>query len=232
MIHSMMYKLFFLGSILTTLMFGIGVAIGADAAEGTEIKLPDVITSSATSIEKALLNSQSKRNYKEEPLDLAEVGQMLWATQGVVSLDGSRTVPSAGANYPVVVYLVASDVIDLDAGVYEYIPKTHSLKLQVDENRHEDLAQAAPEQEWVEDNPAILVLTANFDRTTAQYGERGRRYVLMEIGHAAQNTMLQAVSLNLGTVPIGFFDEKAVTEALQLPDQQQPLYLFPLGKVE
>lgn len=231
----MIYTSLFFGSFLSIMVLVTGVAHGAEEAEeaeGTEIKLPDVITSSATSVERALLDSQSKRNYKDEPLDLAEVGQIMWATQGVVSLDGSRTVPSAGANYPVVVYLVASDVTDLEAGVYEYIPKTHSLKLQVDENRHSELAQAAPEQEWVQDNPAILVLTANFDRTTEQYGERGRRYVLMEIGHAAQNTMLQAVSLDLGTVPIGFFDEEAVSEALALPDRQQPLYLFPLGKIE
>ena len=78
---------------------------------------------------------------------------------------------------------------------------------------------------------ALLVIAAVFERTTQKYGERGVRYVHMEAGHVAQNVYLQACSLNLGTVLVGAFDDREVKRVLQLPQDEEPLGLMPLGRL-
>jgi SagB-type dehydrogenase family enzyme len=92
------------------------------------------------------------------------------------------------------------------------------------------LSAAALRQSSIGKAAAVLVISAIYERTTVKYGERGIRYVHMEAGHAAQNVYLQAVSLNLGTVVIGAFDDEAVRTVLHLGEQGQPLYIMPMGK--
>ena len=79
-------------------------------------------------------------------------------------------------------------------------------------------------------NAAVLVLTADYNRTTAKYGERAYRYVHMEAGHVSENIYLQATSLKIGTVAMGAFSDTLVRTILSLPQNEQPLYLMPIGK--
>jgi SagB-type dehydrogenase family enzyme len=161
---------------------------------------------------------------------LADVGQVLWAAQGITNDRGYRTTPSAGALYPLEVYVVAGSVVDLEAGVYRYRPDGHLLVRIGGGDRRADLQAAAVDQASVGDAPATLVIAAVPERTTAKYGERGTRYVAMEAGHAAENVYLQAAALNLGTVAIGAFDDDRVEEILMLPKNATPLYLMPVGR--
>jgi SagB-type dehydrogenase family enzyme len=94
------------------------------------------------------------------------------------------------------------------------------------------LAAVALDQEPVADAPAVLVIAAVLQRTSVKYGERGRRYVHMEVGHAAQNVYLQAGSLGLGTVMVGAFDDAAVRRVLGLPHEEEVLALMPVGPVD
>jgi SagB-type dehydrogenase family enzyme len=196
------------------------------------IKLPEPVQDSNTSIEEALRKRRSIRSYKDIPLTLAEVSQLLWAAQGITGPEGLRTAPSAGALYPLEVYIVAGNVDGLRDGVYHYWPHTHELEMTVKGDRRNELCKAALGQPSVRNAAAVIVFSAVYERTSKKYGDRGIQYVHMEIGHAAQNVFLQAVPLELGTVVIGAFYDDAVRKVLQMPDSEQPLYIMPVGRMK
>ncbi|MGB9593146.1 MAG: SagB/ThcOx family dehydrogenase [Anaerolineae bacterium] len=192
--------------------------------------LPTPQYDSATSVEEALLKRRSIRDYKDAPLTLAELGQLLWAAQGITDLAGFRTAPSAGALYPMEVYAVVGNVTGLAAGVYKYRPAAHALERISGGNRLAELSKAALGQAAVRDAAVVLVLAAVYERTTQKYGERGVRYVHMEAGHVSQNVYLQAVSLGLGTVTIGAFYDEDVKKVVGLAGNEETLYLMPVGR--
>jgi SagB-type dehydrogenase family enzyme len=193
------------------------------------IVLPEPNLKGEVSVEMALAQRRSRREYSRESLSLSELSRLLWAAQGL-SGEMGRTAPSAGATYPLEVYAVVGDVSGLSSGLYHYLPQEHSLTLLKSGDFRENLSAASLNQKWVSDAPASLVLTAVYERTTRQYGERGIRYVHMEAGHAAENVYLQAEALGLGTVSVGAFDDKAVSGVLGLPEGETPLYVMPVGK--
>ena len=175
-------------------------------------------------VEEALAQRRSVREFAAAPLSLAELGQLLWAAQGITELPNARTAPSAGGLYPLEVYAVTVD------GVFHYDPHGHRLTMQIAGNVQPALTTAALEQDPVRNAPVVIVIAAVSSRTTAKYGEaRGTRYVLLEAGHAAQNILLQAVALQLSAVPIGAFDDERVRTTLALAPDEQPLYLIPVG---
>ena len=195
-----------------------------------KIRLPEPKYDSNTSVEQALLKRRSVRVYKDEPLALTEVLQLLWAAQGITDPRGFRTAPSAGALYPLELYVVAGNVNDLPDGIYKYKPHKHELAMVVEGDKRTELCNAALDQPSIKDAAALIVFSAVYERTTGKYGERGIRYVHMEVGHAAQNIYLQAVSLNLGLVVIGAFDDEEVKKIMNMEDKEQPLYIIPVGK--
>jgi len=195
-----------------------------------KIRLPEPKYDSNTSVEQALLKRRSVRVYKDEPLALTEVLQLLWAAQGITDPRGFRTAPSAGALYPLELYVVAGNVNDLPDGIYKYKPHKHELAMVVEGDKRTELCNAALDQPSIKDAAAVIVFSAVYERTTGKYGERGIRYVHMEVGHAAQNIYLQAVSLNLGLVVIGAFDDEEVKKIMNMEDKEQPLYIIPVGK--
>jgi len=196
----------------------------------TAIRLPEPRYDSDVSIEQSLLQRRSIRSYTGEPLTLQEVSQLLWAAQGITDPRGFRTAPSAGALYPLEVYVVCGDVQDLTPGVYGYEPDEHRLVRIIDGDKRAELARAALGQSCVEEGAIAIVFTAVYDRTTAKYGDRGISYVHIEVGHAAQNLCLQATALGLGVVTVGAFYDEKVTKLLNLPEAEQPLYIIPVGR--
>lgn len=211
------------------LLFWFKVA-NADSGGLTTLDLPEPRLKSEQSIEQALLSRRSGRSYADAPLTLAEVSQLLWAAQGVTDRRGLRTAPSAGALYPLETYVLVGKVEGLPAGVYRYQPHRHGLVEIAVGDRRTQLAAAALSQSFISEAPVSIVLTAVYARTTAKYGERGIRYVHMEAGHASQNIYLQAAALDLSTVAIGAFSDQKVQKALELPENEQPLYIMPIGK--
>ena len=198
---------------------------------GDTVVLPEPRDSGEISVEEALLERRSIRNYKDEALTLAEVSQLLWAAQGITHPGGYRTAPSAGALYPLEVYVVAGNVDGLRPGIYKYCPQGHELEKVAGGDVQAELCAAALGQECVEDGAAVLVFAAVYERTTRKYSERGVRYVHMEVGHAAQNVYLQTVSLGLGTVVVGAFDDDEVERLLQMEDDERALCIMPVGRV-
>jgi len=194
------------------------------------INLPEPQYDSDVSIEQSLLERRSIRSYSGQPLTLQELSQLLWAAQGLTDPGGFRTAPSAGGLYPLELYLVAGDVTDLTAGVYRYQPDGHQLAKTLDGDKRAELAEAALGQEWVKEGAVSIVFTAVYERTTVKYGDRGVRYVHIEAGHAAQNLCLQATALGLGAVTVGAFHDEEVSQLLNLPADEQPLYVIPVGR--
>lgn len=194
------------------------------------ITLPAPMTAGCTSVETAMQLRRSARDYRPETLRLTDLGQLLWACQGVTNERGNRTAPSAGATYPLEIYLVAGTVEALESGIYHYDPQSHSLELLMTGDIVPALAQAAGGQPAVSRAAAVIVITAVYERTTAVYGSRGRQFVHIEVGAAAQNVSLQAVAFGLGTVYIGSFTDRDVQTVLRLPADRMPLLLLPIGK--
>lgn len=194
------------------------------------VKLPDPELAGANSLEELLARRRSLREYPEAALSLAGVGQLLWAAQGVTQAEGLRTAPSAGALFPLELFVAAGQVEGLAPGVYHYVIGRHQLVKTGDGDVRAALARVALSQSCVSAAPAVIVFTADYARTTGKYHQRGRRYVVMEVGHAAQNLFLQAEALGLATVPVGAFNDEAVARVLALPAELQALLLMPVGK--
>lgn len=198
--------------------------------ERVTIGLPDPVYHGSMTVEGALLARQSVRKFKDASLTIAEASQLLWAAQGVTRNGKYRTCPSAGALYPLETYLVAGNVDALSPGLYRYRPAGHQLIRLGTIDIRRRLAEAALGQSMIANAPATIALCAVYERITRKYGERGIRYTFMEAGHAAQNIHLQAVSLNLGTIVVGAFQDGHVKEALNLGAEEEPLYLMPVGR--
>lgn len=231
--------------LLATILFFVGLIVNKKINNSKEkktmpiknqdtITLPQPKTIGQMSVEEAISKRRSRRDFKDQSLSLEQISQILWSAQGITDKEREfRSAPSAGALYPIEIYLVGGEkgVGDLAAGVYHFNADKFVLERLLSGDRRQDLKEAALNQEAVGQAPASLVITAMFERTTQKYGQRGERYVNLEAGHVAQNVYLQVETLGLGTVSIGAFDDNRVKEILSLPKETQPLYIMPIGRV-
>ena len=204
-----------------------GVTAGPVRSDSV-IKLPSPDTVGQVTVEQALWHRRSVRAFADESLSLKQVGQLLWAAQGLNRGLVGRTAPSAGATYPMDLYLVAGKVKGLKPGVYHYGFDGHFLGFLQGGDHRAELAEAALGQRSISAAPAVLVLAADFSRTARVYGERASRYVYMEAGHVGENVHLQCEALGLGTVMIGAFQDDRVKKFLATG--QEPLYIMPVGR--
>ena len=188
------------------------------------IKLPPSRQKGSMSLESTLAQRRSLREFERRELTWAEIGQILWAAQGITEKDeGLKTAPSAGALYPLEVYVAIS------SGVFHYRSINHSLVRKIWEDVRRQLRQTTPDQGWVEEAPCVFIITGIYERTTGKYGDRGIRYVHLEAGHVAQNILLQAVALGLGGVTVGAFRQGHLEQILDLREREKALYLIPVG---
>ncbi len=188
------------------------------------ITLPEPQINGQTSLEETLQRRRSVREFSPEPLTMEQISQLLWSAQGITDPAGYRTAPSAGAMYPLEIYLVT------EQGLLHYLPQDHSLQRILDGDLRRDLYGASLKQESILEAPVTMVFTAVFARTEGRYGSaRSPRYIHLEVGHAAQNVLLQAVALGLGAVPVGAYEDARVSRVLGLPADHIPLYLIPIG---
>jgi SagB-type dehydrogenase family enzyme len=196
------------------------------------LRLPEPRFKGNVSLEEALLRRRSIREYLPEPLSLEEVAQLLWSAQGITHPHGYRTAPSAGALYPLEIYIHATRVEGLETGIYRYDPHRHALLDVKRGNFTKDIYTIALSQEQVLSAPLIVMFFAIFERTTVKYGRRGIRYVFNEVGHAGQNLYLQATALGLGTVVIGAFYDEELKEVVGARRDEEPLYIMPVGRIK
>jgi SagB-type dehydrogenase family enzyme len=220
-------RILLLGLAMVSALWWSGCTTGTvdgpvDGAENAVLPAPR--TTGPLSLEEAIAQRRSVRAFSTDSLSDDELSQLLWAAQGETDPRGYRAAPSAGALYPLEIYLVT------ETGLLHYEPNSHSLTRLGEGDRREEVWRAGLEQDSLRDAPVVFVFTAVYERTARKYGARAERYVHLEAGHAAQNLLLEAVALDLGAVPIGAFDDRAVQVALSLPEDHEPLYLIPVGR--
>jgi SagB-type dehydrogenase family enzyme len=207
----------------------------------TIIKLPSPQLKGKISLEETILRRRSVRRYRREPLYLSQLSQILWSAQGITGNRDLRAAPSAGATYPLEIFVfvgkqgvIASEVKqapeELEAGIYHYEADSHALSLHKPADLRPDLARATLNQEFIIEAPVDIVICALYHRTFYRYGRRGERYVHMEVGHVGENIHLQAVALGLATVEVGAFHDDEVRKVIGIEEQIKPLYIMPLGK--
>jgi len=209
------------------------------------IKLPSPQLKGEVSLEETILRRRSVRRYRAEPLSLSQLSQILWSAQGITGTSGFRAAPSAGATYPLEIFvfigqqsIISSEVPigsgqalkELQAGIYHYEADAHLLSLHKAADLRPDLARAALDQEFIIEAPVVIVICALYDRTSRVYGRRGERYVNIEVGHVGENIHLQALALGLATVEVGAFHDEEVRKVLGVDEQIKPLYIMPVGK--
>ena len=187
------------------------------------MNLPKPNLDGSISLGKTIAARRSWRDFQPRPLTLEQIGQLAWSAQGQDAKSKYRTTPSAGATYPLELFVVT------EQGVFSYLPSKHALEKLIDQDVRSALASAAWGQEFIEAAPLTLVFAAEFARTTRRYGQRGVRYVYMEAGHAAQNVHLQAEAIGLGSVAVGAFDDASVSKVLSLPKNLEPVYMVVVG---
>jgi len=187
------------------------------------LPLPAPASSGNMTVEEALGRRRSVREFAPTPLTERQLSQLLWAAQGG-SGDGLRTAPSAGALFPLELYVATA------SGLSHYDVASHGLTARIERDLRPALRRAAHDQAPVAEAPAVFVITAVQERCERKYGARSVRYVGMEAGHAAQNLLLEAVALGLAAVPVGAFDDADLARTLELPVRERPLYLIPVGQ--
>jgi len=218
------------------LLLGIGACrpeqttVSTAEMETDTMKLPEPKRDGTFPLEKAISQRRSVRGYAPDAVSLEDVSQLLWAAQGITHDNVFRAAPSAGATYPLEMYLVAGNVAGLLSGIYKYDLQGHALTLLSDGDRRAELAKTTRGQSWVAEAALSIIITAVYERTARRYGELGERYVHMEAGHASQNIYLQAAALGLGTVAVGAFDGAGIIRLLWLLPSEEPLYIMPVGK--
>lgn len=219
-----------------TILSGFG---GIKATQNQEkvYTLPAPSLKGNVSVEEALQSRRSRRQFDDRELSTEQLLQILWSSYGITLKKdsnpnlrgGLRTAPSAGALYPLEIYVFVGKVKGIDPGVYKYIPKDHSIVLVMDKDLRSELSAAALNQKMIKDAPTVLVYTSVLERS-GKYGQRGKeRYIFMDLGHSAENVYLQAEALKLGTCAVGAFSDEAVKKLMQLPEGEEPVYLMPIG---
>lgn len=208
------------------LMFTAVTGLGAEL-----VKLPPPVHKGAMSVEEALKARRTVREFASRGLELKQVAQLLWGADGTSDPRGLRTAASAGATYPLEIYLVVGErgVADLPAGVYRYLVKEHALEPGVKGDLRAAVARASLHQTWMAQAPVIVVIAAEYRRCTNRYGERGIMYTHMEAGNVGTNVFLQAEALGLGAGIVGAFEDRGLSQVLQLPREHVPLLVMPVG---
>jgi SagB-type dehydrogenase family enzyme len=210
----------------------MGIMLMASGTWGAaRISLPVPALKGAVSVEEALKQRRTVRSFASRDLSLTQVSQLLWGADGVSDDRGHRTAPSAGATYPLELYLAVGErgVKDLAPGIYRYLTPEHALELVAPGEARPAIARASLNQTWMAQAPVLVVIAAQYRRCTQRYGERGVMYTHMEAGEVGQNVFLQAEALGLGAGIVGAFSDAALAQVLKLPPDIVPLLVMPVG---
>ena len=197
------------------------------------LSLPSPALTGNLSVESAIQNRRSVRHYSNQSVSIENVSQILWAAQGITDTENNlRAAPSAGQVYPLEVYVIAGpDVSGLQEGVYHYVPSNNTLELIMNGDLRSDLSGIANGQPWVKEAPLDILITGDYRKMIDKYTDRelSTRFVDLEAGHAGENIYLQAEALGLATVSLGSFNENQLIQRFKLPNNETPLYIFPIG---
>lgn len=184
-------------------------------------------------LKEGLLNRRSKREFNKEPLPLEKVGNIIsYASGRVEEISGeechaSRTYPSAGARYPIETYLIAFNITGIEKGVHHFNVMDNSLEQVLSKDLNQDINKFFGGSIT---NPAGgIILTSSIRRSETKYGIHAYRFSMIEAGHIGQNISLIASNINIGCCMLGGFENDFITNLLDLPEEEIPVYSIALG---
>ncbi len=198
------------------------------------IDLPSPVLTGNLSVEEAIQNRRSVRIFSNDSVSLGNVSQILWAAQGITDQQNNlRAAPSAGQVYPLELYVIVgtNGVSGLPEGVYHYVPSNNTLEKIMNGDLRNDLSTIANGQPWVKQAPIDMLITGDYLKMIDKYNDKdmSTRFVNLEAGHVGENIYLQSESLGLVTVSIGSFNENQLVTRFNLPTNETPIYIFPIG---
>ncbi len=198
-----------------------------------KIRLPGELAYKSLTVEQAIANRRSQRDFSGQTMSLAELSHLLLYSSGITDKrHGRRAAPSAGATYPIEVYALVNNVEDLSKGIYHYLIPSHELEQKQAGDFGHALSHAALGESMIRHANVVLSLSAVFQRTQRRYKERAQRYIFFEAGHIAQNAYLVATSMGLGACAIGAFYDDEVNRLFGLNGRDESaLYLVAIGKI-
>ncbi|MEM6987182.1 MAG: SagB/ThcOx family dehydrogenase [Pseudomonadota bacterium] len=202
------------------------------------IRLPLERSAAPISLDAALKQRESKRDYLDTSLSLDDLSHLLLAAQGKRDSSGKRHAPSAQEQYPLTNTVVAAKVDGIPTGVYQYNNTGHTM-VPLKTGQFVDALErtAIGEQPWIGRAAAVIVLSAYVRSMNAHFADqpplnaRGERNCYIEIGAVSQNVQLVATGLDIGMVLVGGFHNDRVKTLLELPENREPAALFCLGNV-
>jgi len=193
------------------------------------IILPEPLTKGLVSLEETIAKRRSIRHFSREFLTLQELSQLLWAGNGISRGNFYHTYPSAGALYPIEIYVVAQNVHKLQEGMFHYVPHKHCIELIKPGRFLYRLSEVSYGQSAINECSVAFIITVVLSRSLKKYGDRAERYVQIEVGHVGQNILLQAVALGLGAVPMGAFIDDGLRDEFRM--EGDPYYIIPVGRL-
>ena len=206
-----------------------------DFARLQKVKLPENIPLLKISLSKVLLERRSERNFLGKPTNAACVGTLLFYSSGIIPgvkqwNSTRRFYPSAGARYPLEVYLSIGNVKGLKNGLYHYNVRDHSLDVLWQKENVNKMIARLTNQDWVVGSNIIILITSVFQRTQIKYGDRGLRHIFLEGGHLAQNIYLVATTLGLKVCAIGGFVDDRINKIIDIDGENEGiLYVLAVG---
>ena len=194
----------------------------------SKVALPAPKTKGTVSVEQALSSRRSRREFADVPVSLSDLGQVLWAGQGITDAAGYRAAPSAHSLYPYTLYVVVRNVAGLEPGLYQYLPATHELgNLQV--VNAGDLLAEAEVQPGAQAAPVVIMMSAAYAKMLESFPDDPKSVTLLEAGHIGQNIYLQLEALDMAGVVMAGFDSAKVVSKLGLDANEDIVYLIPFG---
>lgn len=205
--------------------------------QAESISLPEVLTPLIQSFEEVLFARVSSRTLRPVPLSLETIATLLHGAYGVTRSNSDtifprpfRTIPSAGALYPLELYFHTVCIETIPSGLYHYDPTHNAIQSIREGDGSRLIADALVQGEIASDSAMLVFITAAFERATFKYGERGYRFALLEAGHLAQNLCLVSTALGLGALPIGGYFDRLADAFLQIDGvEQSTVYMVAIG---
>lgn len=198
-----------------------------------KVKMPLPENIETLPFDEIIRSRRSVRQFSESPLALEQLGYLLWSTTGIQRVENGydfRTVPSAGALYPIETYLFARYVENLESGLYHYNIKSHLLEELKIGDFSLYLARASLEQKMLASAQVVFIWSAVFYRSKWKYRQRAYRYVYIDCGHIAQNLALCSCALGLGSCQVGAFYDDEINALLGLDGKNESaIYLSIVG---
>ncbi|MFX1505062.1 MAG: SagB/ThcOx family dehydrogenase [Promethearchaeota archaeon] len=194
-----------------------------------DISLPPPDLAGHLPLNSAIHQSKTTKDLRDYPLEIKEISQILWALQGITHGINKRTVPSAGATYPLEIYLLHNRTTPFKKGCFHYVPQGHQLiQLSSSYNESQFLSSFLGEdRDAVSNVSTVFLIFADYSRTTYRYGDRGVQYVHLEVGHAIQNFLLQLTSLNFNSRIISDINSVKLQECINTT--LDPMVVLPVG---